>query len=56
MRRFRGAEYRICISNPDGVSKGVASLRMNGEALNSALVPAAPAGSVNQVEVVMGKD
>ncbi|MBD5154372.1 MAG: N,N'-diacetylchitobiose phosphorylase [Oscillibacter sp.] len=51
-RRWRGAEYRIHVVNPNGVEKGVASLSVNGEKADA--LPVLPAGSVCQVEVVMG--
>ena len=53
-RRFRGADYRIVVTNPSGVSKGVKQLTLNGTTLPSAVVPACPAGSVNLVEVTLG--
>ena len=53
-RRFRGATYRIEVRNPDGVSKGVRSLTVNGEPVDGALIPAAPAGAELTVEVELG--
>ena len=44
-RRFRGATYRIRITNPAGVSKGVRSLTVNGEPVESAVIAASPAGA-----------
>jgi N,N'-diacetylchitobiose phosphorylase len=52
-RQWRGAEYNIKVENPNGVSKGVASITLNGEAITGA-VPVQPQGSVNEVIVVMG--
>lgn len=53
-RVWRGAEYRITVQNPDGVEKGVASVTCNGQAVDG-LIPAQPAGSVNEVTVIMGR-
>jgi cellobiose phosphorylase len=53
-RVFRGAEYRIKVENPRGVSKGVTSLVVNGKKLDSNVVPLAAPGSVVEVEVVLG--
>lgn len=53
-RKFRDAEYRIKINNPDGVSRGVRCLVVNGEEIEGNLVPHQPAGSVNTVEVTLG--
>ena len=53
-RRFRGATYRIRVSNPEHVSKGVASLTVNGEAVDGALIPLQSAGTTCEVDVVMG--
>ena len=52
IRRWRGAEYRIHVTNPNGVEKGVASLRMDGREVS--VLPVLPAGSVCHVEAVMG--
>ena len=52
VRKWRGAEYRIHVTNPDGVEKGIASLRMDGKEVS--VLPVLPAGSVCQVEAVMG--
>ncbi|MGN0976967.1 MAG: GH36-type glycosyl hydrolase domain-containing protein, partial [Faecousia sp.] len=51
-RRWRGAEYRIHVTNPKGVEKGIASITINGEKADT--LPVMPAGSVNEVTVVMG--
>ncbi|MCL2003962.1 MAG: N,N'-diacetylchitobiose phosphorylase [Oscillospiraceae bacterium] len=51
-RRWRGAEYRITVKNPDGVEKGVVSLRQDGREV-SAVSPAEP-GTISAVEAVMG--
>ena len=52
VRKWRGAEYRIHVSNPNGVQKGVKALRLNGEIVDK--LPLLPAGTVCQVEVEMG--
>ncbi|OYV88378.1 MAG: hypothetical protein B7Z63_00630 [Ignavibacteriae bacterium 37-53-5] len=53
-RQWRGASYHIVVSNPEHVEKGVKSIRVNGKPVEG-LVPILPAGSVNRVEVIMGK-
>ncbi|WP_061014623.1 GH36-type glycosyl hydrolase domain-containing protein [Photobacterium leiognathi] len=52
-REWRGATYNIKVENPNGVSKGVKSITLNGEAVEGAIAPQAE-GSVNTVTVVMG--
>lgn len=52
-RQFRGATYHIHVTNPDKVSKGVAELRVNGEALAGNKVPVFTEGE-HQVEVRLG--
>lgn len=54
-RRFRGADYRITVSNPSGLSKGVKSITLNGKKIEGNLVPMQPAGSTNVVEVTLEK-
>ena len=51
-RRFRGAEYEIHVSNPKGVSKGVAKMTVDGAPVEGAVVPAQQGKHI--VEVVMG--
>ena len=51
-RRWRGAEYQIHVTNPDGVEKGVKSLSVDGKRADA--LPVLPEGSVCKVEVVMG--
>lgn len=53
VRHFRGTEYRIRITNPDGHMKGVKTLYLDGQKLDGQLVPIMPAGETHQVEVIM---
>ena len=52
-RRFRGAEYRIEVRNPDGVCKGVKHIEVDGEPIQGNLIPPLPAGE-HDVVVEMG--
>ncbi|MDO6525481.1 N,N'-diacetylchitobiose phosphorylase [Motilimonas sp. 1_MG-2023] len=52
-REWRGAKFNIKVENPNGVSKGVASVTLNGVAVEGA-IPVQAEGSVNEVVVVMG--
>ena len=51
-RIWRGAEYRIRVTNPKGVEKGGAEIRLNGETVDS--IPVQAPGSVSEIEVIMG--
>ena len=53
-RRFRGAEYRIVIENPDGAEHGVRALYVNGTRQYGNLIAPAEPGSIVSVRVVMG--
>jgi cellobiose phosphorylase len=53
-RRFRGVLYHITVSNPHGVCKGVAAIRIDGEVIEGTLLPVYTERSEHQVEVVMG--
>jgi cellobiose phosphorylase len=53
-RKFRGATYNITVKNPNHVSKGVKSLTVNGAAVTGFVIPTQAAGSVVDVQVVMG--
>ena len=52
VRRWRGAEYRIHVTNPHGVEKGIASLTLNGRPVEH--IPVLQPGSVAEIEAVMG--
>ncbi|OCH66267.1 GH36-type glycosyl hydrolase domain-containing protein [Vibrio splendidus] len=52
-RQWRGATYNITVQNPNAVSKGVASITINGEQVEGA-IPVQAEGSVNDVVVVLG--
>ena len=53
-RKFRGATYQIVVKNPSHVSKGIESMRVDGQEVFSALVPVFTDGGVHTVEVTMG--
>jgi N,N'-diacetylchitobiose phosphorylase len=53
VRQWRGATFEITVANPAGVEKGVRSTTLNGQPVEQP-IPPQPAGSVNQVAVVMG--
>jgi cellobiose phosphorylase len=53
-RRFRGATYRIEVRNPDGVSRGVRSVILDGQPLQGDLIPVRPEGTEHDVVVEMG--
>ena len=51
VRRWRGAEYRISVRNPEHVEKGVRKLRVDGEEATE--IPAFGEG-IHDVEILMG--
>ena len=54
-RRFRGDTYQIRVNNPDGISKGVKTLRLDGQELDPAgAIPVVGDGKTHEVEVVLG--
>lgn len=53
-RKFRGADYRIVVENPDHVSRGVKSIELNGKTIDGNLVPMQQPGTVNTVKVTLG--
>lgn len=52
-RKFRGATYKISITNPNHVSKGIVKLVVNGKEISGNKVPVFTSGDVI-VEAVMG--
>jgi cellobiose phosphorylase len=54
-RQFRGQTYQISVHNPDGVSKGVAKMTMDGKEVAGNLIPIEMAGKKYKVEVWLGE-
>ena len=52
-RLFRNTMYHITVSNPDGVEKGIRSIRVNGQDIGTGPVPVINAPEAD-VEVLMG--
>jgi N,N'-diacetylchitobiose phosphorylase len=52
-RQWRGATFDIKVKNPNSAEKGVKEIRLNGKLL-SGTIPPQPAGSKNEVSVLMG--
>lgn len=53
-RIYRDAEYNIHISNPSGVSKGIKSIKVDGNILDGNILPDFRDKKSHTVEVVMG--
>ena len=53
-RKFRGNEYKISIKNPQGVSKGVVKVTVDGVRINGNILPVFENGTAHEVEVIMG--
>ncbi|MDP2112669.1 MAG: glycosyl transferase, partial [Bacteroidota bacterium] len=53
-RKFRGAEYHIDVQNPNGVSKGVKEVVVDGHSQTSNVIPLFEDGEEHQVKVIMG--
>ena len=53
-RQFRGATYDIKVTNPNHVNKGIKSVTVDGNAIESNVLPVFGDGKTHTVEVVMG--
>ncbi len=53
-REFRGATYKIEVENPSHISKGVSETWVNGEKINSNLIPLLEKGKEHSVKIIMG--
>lgn len=51
-RKWRGAEYKITVTNPDGVMKGVKEIWLDGAKVDR--IPAQAQGTTHEVKIVMG--
>ena len=54
VRQFRGSTYNIAVENPEGKSKGVKEIWINGNHINSNLIPVQEKGKSHSVRVIMG--
>jgi N,N'-diacetylchitobiose phosphorylase len=52
-RQWRGATFHITVKNPNGVQKGIQAVTLNGQLVGGS-IPPQPAGSVNEIAVLMG--
>jgi cellobiose phosphorylase len=53
--RYHSAEYQIKVDNPSGVSRGIASIRLDGMVLGDrANIPLTDDGAVHQIHIVLG--
>jgi cellobiose phosphorylase len=53
-RKFRNAVYKIKVTNPKKVSKGIQKLIINGKEIKGNVIPVAAADTINIVEAVLG--
>ncbi len=53
-RRFRNKEFDITVDNPNGISKGVQVVLLNGEKIEGNVIPLAKAKTKNEVKVILG--
>ncbi|MGN0591922.1 MAG: GH36-type glycosyl hydrolase domain-containing protein [Ruminococcus sp.] len=53
-KKFRGKMLNITVKNPNHVQSGVASMTLNGKAVEGSKVLAAELADVNEIEVVLG--
>jgi len=54
-RRFRGAVYRIEVENPEHISKGVRTVRVDGDEIQGDVLPIYADGKTHHVQVTMGE-
>ncbi|VGO17447.1 Cellobiose phosphorylase [Pontiella desulfatans] len=53
-REYRGATYKISVSNPDGVVKGIKEIKVNGQIIKGQVIDPTAVSGEAAVEVVMG--
>jgi cellobiose phosphorylase len=54
IRNFRECTYRISVENPRNISKGVASIKVNGKKIGGTTVPLGKSGQTVTIEVTLG--
>ena len=53
-RQYRGETYEITIDNPDGVSKGIKEISVDGKTFQDNLIPVFGDGKKHEIHVLMG--
>ncbi len=53
-RKFRGSTYKIHVTNPDGVEKGIKCMTVNGKKVEGNIIPPSSVPGEYEVEAVMG--
>jgi len=53
-RRFRNATYHIEVKNPNGVSRGIAQMLVDGKAVEGNVVPIFGDGQTHEVQITLG--
>ena len=53
--RVGGTCYRIAVSNPDRVCRGVRAARLDEVAVDAAAIPLVDDGGTHQVRIVLGR-
>ncbi len=54
IRRFRGATYDIRVENPEGATRGVREIRLDGTPVRGPVLPVLNDQGVHDVRVVLG--
>ncbi len=54
IRKFRGAKYLIEVTNPNGKSKGVKEVIVDGKTVTSNIIPLFAKGTEHKVKVILG--
>jgi cellobiose phosphorylase len=54
-RIFRGSSYRITVTNPDNINKGVKNITVNGKQIEGNIIPFSSSKKEYTVNVVMGE-
>jgi len=54
--KYRSATYRIQVTNPDHVARGVRSIEVDGQVVKDSAIPLSDDGREHQVVVVMGEE
>lgn len=54
VRKFRGKVYHIDVKNPDHISRGIKSIKVNGKEISENVIPV-QIGQTISVQVIMGK-
>ncbi|KUO72043.1 MAG: hypothetical protein APF77_18265, partial [Clostridia bacterium BRH_c25] len=55
-KHYRDAVYEIQVRNPEGISKGIKQVILDGQVFKGDIIPSFGDGKLHSIEILMGKN